>query len=889
MGDSNLQRLPPILLNHVQVDCYPGATLMHATNILDGIVAPCSHVRQVVLSFGLMDRWTITDTSFQQARALHMRATAAFPHASVWFPLINTASSLPRAERENVARLNHFLTTITSTIPLLPDHLFHTEADHVHWTPPTARAILTHWSNFLNLVISPDLTLVERKGLVNLSSHFRPSPAQVSLLLKGLSFVPILNLGHESPPSMRLDIATYHRRLKLAAFFEGREQTDPSERPRFLPKSSWTPKDHQLPPVIPRLVEADLRSAASLPNDGDDGPNLTPEEVKALRQLRQDPHLIIKPADKGSAVVVMDREHYIREAERQLNMPEYYRTLDEPMYLTTANEINQILAQLLRLGYLVPRQRLYLMGEDEPKPRKFYLLPKIHKDPASWPVPFQIPAGRPIVSDCGSETYGISEYIDSFLNPLSHLHPSYVKDTYDFIAKVRAARLNETDLLFSMDVDSLYTNIEAPEGLSAIKHILQLHPKAGRPDRYLMQLLEIALTRNDFEFNGNFYLQLKGVAMGKKFAPAYADIYMARWEADVLPMCPLQPSHYLRYLDDIWGVWPHPREDFTTFVDILNSHHASIKVKYVLHESSIDFLDTTTFKGQGFPTSHCLDVKVFFKETDTHALLHRDSYHPEHTFPGVVKSQLLRFHRICTQRDDFLAATHTLFRVLVQRGYPRRLLRSALSTFRVVRPRRETLHNIPLVTTFSCRSRLLNQRLKHNLHSHLRASGTLEDASLISAYRRNRSLGQSLVRSGLKPLNPTPRQPPTHFQPLRTVQCPALGSALRLVPLPPSTSNAVYMVSCSLCGLRYVGETGTSLQTGLAKHLYDVNNCRRLDTHLVPHFLRHGVDSLRMCGLDHGPTWTLRQRRACLQKWIWRLSSTYPSGLNASPPIQPTP
>ena len=330
-------------------------------------------------------------------------------------------------------------------------------------------------------------------------------------------------------------------------------------------------------------------------------------------------------------------------------------------------------------------------------------------------------------------------------------------------------------------------------------------------------------------------------------------------------------------------MWPHPREDFTAFVDILNAHHASIKVKYVLHETSMDFLDTTTFKGDDFPTSHQLDVKVFFKQTDTHALLHMDSYHPKHTFPGVVKSQLLRFHRICTRHGDFLDATHTLFKVLVKRGYSRHLLRKALNTFRDVRPRSDTL-GIPLVTTFSRRSRRLNLRLKNNLRAHLTDSGTLENASLISAYRKNRSLGQFLVRSGLKPINPTPRRAPIHFQPLHQVRCPALDSTLRLAPLPPSTYNAVYMITCDVCSLHYVGETATSLQTRLTQHLFRINNNQRLDTHLIPHFIRHGVDALRMCGLDHQPAWTNRQRHACEKKWIWRLSSSFPGGLNPGPP-----
>ena len=135
---------------------------------------------------------------------------------------------------------------------------------------------------------------------------------------------------------------------------------------------------------------------------------------------------------------------------------------------------------------------------------------------------------------------------------------------------------------------------------------------------------------------------------------------------------------------------------------------------------------------------------MFFKETDTHALLHRDSYHPKHTFPGVVKSKLLQFHRICTQHSDFLAAKQTLYQVLTQRGYPRSLLCQVSRTFLEVTQREDTL-SIPLETTFGRRTRLLNSRLKQNLVQHLRGSGTLEGATLISAYRKNCSVGESRV------------------------------------------------------------------------------------------------------------------------------------------------
>lgn len=175
----------------------------------------------------------------------------------------------------------------------------------------------------------------------------------------------------------------------------------------------------------------------------------------------------------------------------------------------------------------------------------------------------------------------------------------------------------------------------------------------------MVELLHINLTKNDFIFDSTFYLQTKGTAMGKKFAPSYANIFMACWEEEALATCPKKPLHYLRYLD-IWGVWTHSEEDFKQFINILNFFDSSIQLKYSINEHSIDFLDTTTYKGPTFTANQTLDIKVFFKETDTHSLLFKTSFHPRHTYKGLVKSQFLRFHRICTQESDFWDAVRTL-------------------------------------------------------------------------------------------------------------------------------------------------------------------------------------------------------------------------------------
>ena len=54
-------------------------------------------------------------------------------------------------------------------------------------------------------------------------------------------------------------------------------------------------------------------------------PNLSPEEIEALKQLRSDNSIVIKKADKASTVVIMNRDDYIAEVERQLNNSKFYK------------------------------------------------------------------------------------------------------------------------------------------------------------------------------------------------------------------------------------------------------------------------------------------------------------------------------------------------------------------------------------------------------------------------------------------------------------------------------------------------------------------------------------------------------------------------------------
>ena len=136
--------------------------------------------------------------------------------------------------------------------------------------------------------------------------------------------------------------------------------------------------------------------------------NLTKEERQALRNLKKRQDIIIKPADKGSGTVVMDKSWYIDECNRQLNDAKFYRQLDGDITDTIQQRVTVYIERMFNDGYIDEKTKKYLV-QTNVKPGRFYILPKIHKTGNH---------GRPTVSSNSHPTEHISQFVDYYINPL---------------------------------------------------------------------------------------------------------------------------------------------------------------------------------------------------------------------------------------------------------------------------------------------------------------------------------------------------------------------------------------------------------------------------------------------------------------------------------------
>ena len=190
------------------------------------------------------------------------------------------------------------------------------------------------------------------KNIVNHSSKTL-STDHISLLNKGLTFCPTPSTNH--PCHDLRDIFLFNRRVRLTHHFNcDTPTTNPSPRDHFhafKPSSGWTPPPGK-DPYIDSFAGNLISKTVNPPPLTHYGNNLTEGELQALKDLKTDSHIVIKPADKGGAIVLQDIEHYIGEGLRQLSNPVHYEPSTVNLFDASSKKIKVYLTNLVKANYL---------------------------------------------------------------------------------------------------------------------------------------------------------------------------------------------------------------------------------------------------------------------------------------------------------------------------------------------------------------------------------------------------------------------------------------------------------------------------------------------------------------------------------------------------------
>lgn len=153
-----------------------------------------------------------------------------------------------------------------------------------------------------------------------------------------------------------------------------------------------------------------------------------------------------------------------------------------------------------------------------------------------------IPATQEI-SNCGTATERICEFLDFHIQPLVKFVPSVIKDTTHFLRKLsKLGHIPKTVILctvYVMGFNFIYS-YTTPERIGCIEKRYLIGGEELPVDD-LIDLAKLGLENNYFEFEDKVYQQKLGTAIGTKFAPGFANIFMGDWEERFLETCSICP------------------------------------------------------------------------------------------------------------------------------------------------------------------------------------------------------------------------------------------------------------------------------------------------------------------------------------------------------------
>ncbi|CAJ0947156.1 unnamed protein product [Ranitomeya imitator] len=423
--------------------------------------------------------------------------------------------------------------------------------------------------------------------------------------------------------------------------------------------------------------------------------NLTPTEKQALSSLHINTSIVVKPADKGGAIVVMNRAQYIAEIYRQLADTNTYDIISRDPVTAISQKIKTVIDTYLT-SYTIDQKTASFLTNPHPVTPVFYVLPKIHKS-------LQNPPGRPIVASTDSVLSPLSVFLERILTPLVKTTRSFLLDTGHFLNIIKQlARIPSNSTLVTLDVCSLYTSIQHTKGIEATRHLLCQSSLSEDAIKFCLDLLTLVLYENYFLFEDTFYIQKCATAMGSNVAPAYANAFMNHFETIHVFTNSLFLQHvacYHRYIDDIFLIWTGTTDTLLSFHSYLNS--ILPELQFTIHHDthSVPFLDTMVLKD----SNGNLSTDIYCKPTDCNSLLLYTSCHPRSLKDSLPRSQFNRAARIVSDPITLSNRLDDMTSKFRARHYPTKLLmdeKTRILSPPSPRPPRNTLDRIPFVHVF---------------------------------------------------------------------------------------------------------------------------------------------------------------------------------------------
>ena len=125
---------------------------------------------------------------------------------------------------------------------------------------------------------------------------------------------------------LRSDVQKFGRKLRLIEYFASEEQGDEEDELIIRNPNNFCPPNNRNK-VLDALIN--FMNRISLNHSKQPKPNLTSKQWNGINQLKNKNSIVIKETDKGGAVAIMNKEHYMRMVYSQHHDGVTYKRTDQ--------------------------------------------------------------------------------------------------------------------------------------------------------------------------------------------------------------------------------------------------------------------------------------------------------------------------------------------------------------------------------------------------------------------------------------------------------------------------------------------------------------------------------------------------------------------------------
>ena len=567
------------------------------------------------------------------------------------------------------------------------------------------------------------------------------SEIEIDLLEHGLSYVPVLP-NAEDPNAAEIESLAQPVNKTIRNLILRARADDPTYLVRsalgLVPKkpANHKPTDYAYTTKLVEAMTGKHAATSALTTE----PNLTATQLAVMERLQRNRKLVIKPVDKNLGVAVIEKDLYVRLAETQhLADAATYTKLDHDPLAETVALVNSTLANMHSRFEISTAEQKKLKAKEDATNGVFYILPKLHKGKLD---------SRPICSNSSHPTRQVSNFLHSEMLQTAKESFSYLDNSLDFTRLLDNIIPNREMVVLTADIKSLYTNIPTGEGPPIVAN--KVAGKCAKKAHKLKTLLSLVLENNVFAFNGNFYKQINGTAMGTIMAPTYANCYLrAKEEAGLANW--LVPNHpsvklYKRYIDDIGCLFDNTNGTLGQFIRAMKLAYAPLQLTFKIGQQKIVFLDLELSLND---QTQRIDYEMYRKPSNNKSYIPSSSNHPVHMLHNTVYNDMLRAHRLCNTPETLKKHLAVISANARKQGYTKQQVRQLQkrADAKIAKPAipAEEGAQPPTILTLTYNG-ARTKALADNLREHWKSEAD-PTAKLMIAFRTNPNMKNLLVRS----------------------------------------------------------------------------------------------------------------------------------------------